>query len=60
VGTKAVPGPQQRRFTAYIEGLAKAAEHADRNLPLKNYCTGLLLPGERKSVGPMGGTVSSE
>jgi len=53
VSTKAVPGPQQRRFAAYIEGLAKTAGHADRNLPLKNYCTGLLLPGERKSVEPM-------
>lgn len=50
---KAVPGPQERRFAAYIEGLAKAAGHADRSVPLKNYCTGLLLPGERKSVEPM-------
>jgi SRSO17 transposase len=48
-----VPGPQQRRFAAYIEGLANAAGHADRHTPLKNYCTGLLLPGERKSVEPM-------
>ena len=47
------PGPQQRRFAAYIEGLANAAGHADRHEPLKNYCTGLLLPGERKSVEPM-------
>jgi len=47
------PGPQQRRFAAYIEGLAQAAGHADRHTPLKNYCTGLLLPGERKSVEPM-------
>ena len=47
------PGPQQRRFAAYIEGLANAAGHADRHIPLKSYCTGLLLPGERKSVEPM-------
>ena len=47
------PGPQQRRFAAYIEGLAEAAEHVDRHAPLKNYCVGLLLPGERKSVEPM-------
>jgi len=53
VDAKAVPGPQERRFAAYIEGLAKAAGHADRKVPLKNYCTGLLLPGERKSVEPM-------
>jgi SRSO17 transposase len=53
VSAKAAPGPQERRFAAYIEGLAKAAGHADRGAPLKNYCTGLLLPGERKSVEPM-------
>ena len=47
------PGPQQRRFAAYIEGLANAAGHADRHTPLKNYCKGLLLPVERKSVEPM-------
>jgi SRSO17 transposase len=47
------PGPQQRRFAAYIEGLANAAGHADRHSPLKNYCAGLLLPGERKSIEPM-------
>jgi SRSO17 transposase len=47
------PGSQQRRFAAYIEGLANAAGHADRHVPLRNYCTGLLLPGERKSIEPM-------
>src|ERR1700693_3771905 len=47
------PGPQERRFAAYIEGLAEAAGHVDRHTPLKNYCKGLLLPGERKSVEPM-------
>jgi SRSO17 transposase len=36
-----------------MEGLAKAAGHADRAVPLKSYCAGLLLPGERKSVEPM-------
>jgi SRSO17 transposase len=36
-----------------MEGLAKAAGHEDRNAPLKNYCKGLLLPGERKSIEPM-------
>ena len=50
MGKNITPGPQERRFAAYIEGLAEAAGHADRNVPLKNYCTALLLPGERKSV----------
>jgi SRSO17 transposase len=47
------PSPEEKRFAAYMDGLAQAAGHADRNVPLKNYCTGLLLPGERKSVEPM-------
>jgi SRSO17 transposase len=54
VGTSpGAPGPQQKRLAAYLNGLAQAAGHADRHTPLKNYCTGLLLPGERKSVEPM-------
>ena len=36
-----------------MEGLATAAGHEDRHEPLKNYCKGLLLPGERKSIEPM-------
>ena len=53
MGTQSAPGPQEKRFAAYTDGLAKAAGHADRNAPLKAYCAGLLLPGERKSVEPM-------
>jgi SRSO17 transposase len=47
------PGTQEDRFAAYMNSLARAAEHADREEPLKAYCKGLLLPGERKSVEPM-------
>ena len=54
------PGPQETRFAAYVEGLAEAAGHADRHVPLKNYCTGLLLPGERKSVEPMAARLGSD
>jgi SRSO17 transposase len=36
-----------------MDGLARAAGHQDRHAPLKNYCRGLLLPGERKSIEPM-------
>jgi SRSO17 transposase len=36
-----------------MDGLATAAGHEDRQAPLKNYCKGLLLPGERKSIEPM-------
>ena len=41
------------RFAAYVEALASVMGHADRAGPLRNYCMGLVLPGERKSVEPM-------
>lgn len=41
------------RFEAYVKELASVIGHADRVVPLHDYCTGLLLPGERKSVEPM-------
>lgn len=53
------PGPQEKRFAAYIEGLANAAGHEDRHAPLMNYCKGLLLPGERKSIEPMAGRLDA-
>jgi SRSO17 transposase len=43
----------EARFAAYVEGLAGVLGHADRIGPLRDYCTGLILPGERKSVEPM-------
>ena len=60
MGTQSAPGPQERRFAAYTDGLAKAAGHADRQAPLKAYCAGLLLPGERKSVEPMAARVAPD
>src|SRR6202008_4842328 len=51
--TSSAPGGQEKRFAAYLDRLAQAAEHVDRVEPLKSYCKGLLLPGERKSVEPM-------
>src|SRR5436190_1743911 len=41
------------RFAAYVEKLTGVPGHADRAGPLRDYCTGLLLPAERKSVEPM-------
>ena len=46
-------GESGSRFSAYVEGLASVIGHADRIRPLRDYCTGLVLPGERKSVEPM-------
>ena len=41
------------RFRTYVQGLASVVGHADRSGPLRDYCTGLMLPGDRKSVEPM-------
>jgi len=46
-------GTIEARFTAYVEELSSVLGHADRIGPLRDYCTGLILPGERKSVEPM-------
>ena len=43
----------RRRFEAYIAELVSVINHADRATPLHDYCAGLLLPGERKSVEPI-------
>lgn len=43
----------ESRFAAYVEGLATVIGHKDRVGPLRDYCTGLMLPCERKSVEPM-------
>ena len=40
-------------FDAYVESLGEIIGHADRAEPLKDYCLGLLMPGERKSVEPL-------
>ncbi len=41
------------RFTRYVEELVRVIGHADRAGPFRDYCTGLVMPGERKSVEPM-------
>jgi len=40
-------------FDAYVEALVEVVGHADRAEPLKDYCLGLLMPVERKSVEPL-------
>src|SRR5260370_18032562 len=43
----------ESRFDAYVEGLVSVIGHADRARPLRDYCMGLMMPCERKSVEPM-------
>ena len=43
----------ESRLATYVEGLASVIGHAARVKPLRDYCVGLLMPCERKSVEPM-------
>ena len=47
------PGSSDARFSLYLDGLASVIGRVSRVGPLRDYCTGLLLPGERKSVEPI-------
>lgn len=46
-------GDSEARFAAYVSELGSVIGQAARMRPLRDYCTGLMLPGERKSVEPM-------
>jgi SRSO17 transposase len=50
----------ESRFTRYVEGLVSVIGHADRADPLRDYCMGLVMPGERKSVEPMAAITAPE
>ena len=55
-GTGMDSGPNEgseARFAAYVEALGAVLGHADRQEPMRDYCLGLLMPIERKSVEPM-------
>jgi SRSO17 transposase len=49
----AFPDAEEDRFECYMAALCEVIGHADREQPLHDYCLGLMLPGERKSVEPM-------
>ena len=46
-------GSTTDRFEDYVSLIARQLGHADRVEPFRGYCTGLLLPVQRKSVEPM-------
>jgi SRSO17 transposase len=48
------------RFSAYVGELVSVIGHADRAKPLRDYCQGLMLPCERKSVEPMAAVTAPE
>ena len=43
-------GDATLRFLAFVEGLTRVIGHADRAKPLRDYCIGLMMPGERIST----------
>src|ERR687894_1036433 len=51
------PGTGEARFAAYLDAIAAVLDNVRRAASARDYCTGLLLPGERKSVEPMAGRV---
>ena len=36
------------QFAAFVELMSSILGHADRIAPFRSYCTGLILPGERR------------
>jgi SRSO17 transposase len=50
----------ESRFSKYVEGIVSVIGHADRARPLRDYCVGLVLPCERKSVEPMAAVTAPE
>src|ERR1700740_1571157 len=48
------------RFEAYVEGLVSVIGPADLAKPLRDYCVGLMMPCERKSVEPMAAVTAPE
>jgi SRSO17 transposase len=50
----------EARFAQYIANLASVIGHADRVNPLRDYCVGLMMPCERKSVEPMAAITAPE
>ena len=50
----------ESRFAGYVEGLTSVIGHADRARPLRDYCVGLMMPCERKSVEPMAAITAPE
>jgi SRSO17 transposase len=54
------PRTGEARFAAYLDAVVAVLGHASRTAAARAYCTGLLLPGERKSIEPMAARLAPE
>src|SRR5215216_1393860 len=52
------PRSGEQRFAAYLDAIVAVLGHASRAAAARAYCTGLLLPGERKSIEPMAARIA--
>src|ERR671933_443636 len=52
------PSSAEARLAAYLDGVVSVLGHASREASARAYCTGLLLPGERKSIEPMAARIA--
>jgi SRSO17 transposase len=57
---KDASGARAERFAAYIDELAAVLGDPRRRGPMSSYCTGLLMPADRKSVEPMAALTAPE
>lgn len=53
-------GARAERFATYIADLGSVLGDARRHGPMTSYCTGLLMPADRKSVEPMAAMTAPE
>ena len=58
-GAKGLRGGEAR-FAACLDGIAAVLGHAGRAASARAYCTGLLLPGERKSIEPIAARIAPD
>ena len=52
------PRAGTERLSAYLDEITAVLRHASRVASARAYCSGLLLPGERKSVEPMAARIA--
>jgi SRSO17 transposase len=57
VGLRSERSGSAARFAQYVETITSSLGHADRAVPFRSYCAGLLLPGDRKSIEPIAARV---